>query len=293
MDDVKDGKINFRSRQKNDLAFQGFICLALLALTVVLFMIISVNKVTVQLGEQTFTYYTFAPTVKDVLQEVGVNGPFGLPKRPDAVAEGETISYLCVSETLAATVQDDMVIQIYRDSIKKSVEDITLAVPVRRKWDIFMGAGDERVVEPGKSGLMQNIFLSFYRDGELMWKEKIHSRMIAEPLTRIIASGSYAAVSRQGVKYSGRPQRFEATAYSFTGYRTAVGASTRRGIVAVDPRVIPMGTQMFIKGYGYAVAADTGGAIKGRRVDLFFESNSDAKKWGRRPVDIYILEKPE
>jgi len=69
-----------------------------------------------------------------------------------------------------------------------------------------------------------------------------------------------------------------------------MGAKTRRGIVAVDPRVIPLGTHMFIKGYGYAVAADTGGAIKGRRVDLFFKSKRDAVKWGRRPVDIYILE---
>lgn len=277
MDEVKNG--------------QGFICLSLLVLTVILFMTASVNKVTVQLGEENFTYYTFAPTVKEVLQEVGVTGPFGLPKQPDVLIEGETINYLSVSETLAAAVKDDMVIRVYRDSIRKSVEDIILAAPVRRKWDIFMATGDERVVDPGKSGLLQNIFLSFYRDGELKRKEKVHSRLVTEPLTRVIASGSYTAVSRQGVNYSGRPLRFEATAYALTGSRTAVGARTRRGIVAVDPKVIPLGTHMFIKGYGYAVAADTGGAIKGRRVDLFFESNRDALKWGRRPVDIYFLEK--
>lgn len=282
MDDVKDGGI----------PYLGFICLTLLALTVILFMIISVNKVTVQLGGKTFTYYTFAPTVQDVLQEVRIMGPFGLPKRAESLAEGETISYLSVSEKLTAPVEEGMTINVYRDSINKSVEDITLASPVRRKWDIFMGAGEERVLDPGKPGLRQNIFLSFYRDGKLTLKQKIQSRLVTGALTRIIASGSYAAVSRQGVKFTGGPRRFEATAYSFTGNRTAVGARTRRGIVAVDPKVIPLGTHMFIKGYGYAVAADTGGAIKGRRVDLFFESNRDAIKWGRRPVDIYILEKP-
>jgi len=290
VNEAKDGLINLNSRRENELTLQGFICLSLLAFAVFMFMIISVNKITVQLGGKTFAYYTFASTVKDVLEEVGVTGPFGLSKKPASLAEGETISYFCVSEELAASVQDDMVIQIYRDSIMKSSEDITVASPVRRKWDIFMGADDERVMEPGKPGLMQNTFLSFYRDGKLKWKEKVYSKMIVEPLTRVIASGSYADVSRQVVKYNGRPLGFEATAYALTGSRTAMGAKTRRGIVAVDPRVIPLGTHMFIKGYGYAVAADTGGAIKGRRVDLFFKSKRDAVKWGRRPVDIYILE---
>lgn len=292
MGHVTEGTIRLRSRPPKDLTRSGFVCLGLLALAVVLFMILSVNKVTVQLGGKSFTYYTFAPTVKDVLQEVKISGPFGLPKRPDSLTEGETISYLCVSDTMATSVHDGMVIQIYRDSIRKSVEDVTLASPVRRKWDIFMSPGDERVVSPGKTGLQQNIFLSYYRDGKLTWKEKVRTRLVGEPLTRVIASGSYAAISRQGVEYKGKAMRFEATAYAPTGNRTAVGARTRRGIVAVDPKVIPLGTHMFIKGYGYAVAADTGGAIKGRRVDLFFESNSDAVKWGRRPVDIYILEKP-
>lgn len=291
MNGFKDGTVKFRSRQKYDSPLTGFICLTLVVIAVILFIITSVNKVTVQLGDKTSTFYTFAPTVADVLEEAGVKEPFGLPKNPDLLAEGETISYLCVSKPLDAGVQDDMMIQIYRDTIKKSVENQAIAIPVKRKWDIFMAAGEERVVDPGKAGLLQNTFLTFYRDDELKWKERVHSRRVIEPLTRIIASGSYAAISRQGVSYSGKPQRFEATAYAPTGYRTAVGAETRRGIVAVDPKVIPLGTHMFIKGYGYAVAADTGGAIKGRKVDLFFEAHKDAIKWGRRQVEIYFLEK--
>lgn len=61
-------------------------------------------------------------------------------------------------------------------------------------------------------------------------------------------------------------------------------------VVAVDPNVIPLGTKLYIDGYGYAVAADTGGAIKGQRIDLFFKDNSDALKWGRRTVKVKVLD---
>ncbi|HWI54098.1 MAG TPA: 3D domain-containing protein, partial [Desulfobacteria bacterium] len=103
-----------------------------------------------------------------------------------------------------------------------------------------------------------------------------------------LALGSYDVVSRQGPTRGGRAVKFVATAYTYTGYRTATGANTRRGIVAVDPRVIPLGSRLYVEGYGYGVAADTGGAIKGRRIDVFLESEAAARKWGRRSVDVYI-----
>ena len=61
------------------------------------------------------------------------------------------------------------------------------------------------------------------------------------------------------------------------------------GVVAVDPRVIPLGSRLFIPGYGHAVAGDTGGAIVGRRIDLAFNSYDDAIRFGRRPVTVYVL----
>ena len=70
---------------------------------------------------------------------------------------------------------------------------------------------------------------------------------------------------------------------------TATGAIARHGIVAVDPRVIPLGTKVFIPGYGIAVAADTGGAIKGQRIDLCMESYHDAIQFGRRDISVYVL----
>jgi 3D (Asp-Asp-Asp) domain-containing protein len=61
-------------------------------------------------------------------------------------------------------------------------------------------------------------------------------------------------------------------------------------VVAVDPSVIPLGSRLYIEGYGYAVAGDTGGAIKGHRVDLFFPQQSKALDWGRRTVKVKVLD---
>lgn len=93
---------------------------------------------------------------------------------------------------------------------------------------------------------------------------------------------------REGTKYL----IMVATAYApgaGAGYITATGKKARYGIVAVDPRVIPLGTRLYIPGYGYAVAADTGGAIKGNRIDLCFNTRAEAIKWGRRKVKVYII----
>ena len=84
-----------------------------------------------------------------------------------------------------------------------------------------------------------------------------------------------------------------ATAYApgaGAGYITATGKKAGYGVAAVDPRVIPLGTRLYIPGYGYAVAADTGGSIKGNRIDLCFDTRDEAVKWGKRMVRVYILD---
>ena len=64
----------------------------------------------------------------------------------------------------------------------------------------------------------------------------------------------------------------------------------RRGLVAVDTRVIPFGTRLYIEGYGFAVADDTGGAIRGNKIDLAMDTLSEAYQFGRRTVVVHILE---
>ena len=77
------------------------------------------------------------------------------------------------------------------------------------------------------------------------------------------------------------------TGYALPG-TTATGLPVAPGVVAVDPTVIPLGTRMYIPGYGPGIAADTGTAIKGLRIDLWFPKLSQAENWGRRTVTITL-----
>ena len=89
---------------------------------------------------------------------------------------------------------------------------------------------------------------------------------------------------------------FEATAYTdnvqsqgkWVG-QTATGRKPQVGVIAVDPKVIPLNTKLYVEGYGEAVAGDVGGAIKGKRVDLFHNTQSECKSFGRRKGKIWRL----
>ncbi len=70
---------------------------------------------------------------------------------------------------------------------------------------------------------------------------------------------------------------------------TKTGRRAGRGVVAVDPSVIPLGTQLYIPGYGRAIAGDTGGAIVGNRIDLGYENLGAAMQFGRREITVYVL----
>lgn len=108
---------------------------------------------------------------------------------------------------------------------------------------------------------------------------------------------SYTSVSRGTSTPTGKKMTVKATAY--TAYCNGCSGTTATGInlranpdvkvIAVDPRVIPLGTKVHVEGYGYAVAGDTGGAIKGNKVDLFVKSKSQATNWGVRNVTLTIL----
>lgn len=99
--------------------------------------------------------------------------------------------------------------------------------------------------------------------------------------------------------HSGVPKQYvkvmtmHASAYSAqdpgNGNYTATGSRLKKGIVSVDPKVIPLGTKLYIEGYGYAVADDVGGAIKGTRIDLAFDKRSEALEFGRQSIKVYVL----
>lgn len=111
------------------------------------------------------------------------------------------------------------------------------------------------------------------------------------------------AVNKQSNSLAGAPENYTkiidvtATAYApgvadngHWGDKTYVGTLVRKGVVAVDPSVIPMGTKLWVEGYGYAVAEDQGSAIKGNRIDLAFNDRQTALDYGIQKVKVYVLE---
>jgi 3D (Asp-Asp-Asp) domain-containing protein len=102
-----------------------------------------------------------------------------------------------------------------------------------------------------------------------------------------LASFSPAAVARPAQSAAGQALTVSATAYSLPGH-TAIGLPVGWGVVAVDPSLIPLGTHMTIPGYGEAIAADTGSAVLGATIDLWFPSLAQANAWGRRTVTIVL-----
>lgn len=94
-------------------------------------------------------------------------------------------------------------------------------------------------------------------------------------------------------------KEFTVSSTAYTAYCKGCSGITRTGInlkknpgakvIAVDPKVIPLGTKVWVEGYGYAVAGDTGGAIKGKKIDVFIPDRNKALKWGRKNVKIKIL----
>ncbi len=153
-----------------------------------------------------------------------------------------------------------------------------------------------RVLVEGQTGLVEHTYRLVYEDGTLVRKEKVRSRVVRPSRPRVVRVGRGYVPSRGELVR--RPSLVVvATAYAPHHGRgvdgvTATGVRAQRGVVAVDPRVIPLGSVLYVEGYGVALAADTGGSIRGRRVDVCFDTPREAYRWGRRTVRVYILRKP-
>ena len=107
----------------------------------------------------------------------------------------------------------------------------------------------------------------------------------------VVLLGSICFAGGSALGQTQAPQAYQlkvdAVAYYLPG-STALGVPVGRGVVAVDPKLIPLGTKLQVPGYGPGLAADVGYAIKGRIIDLWFPTTAKARKWGRRTVTITI-----
>lgn len=182
--------------------------------------------------------------------------------------------------------------------LSKEVERIVaveeIPPPTEIKAEAQVREGVRVVLKEGKPGLKKVRYEVVTINGKEQ-KRVLEEKVIRKPITRVILVGTGRNLSsRGGVQRVKKVLEMEATAYC-AGYDgvdrvTATGVRARYGIAAVDSRVIPLGTLLYVEGYGLALAADRGRAIKGNRIDLFMESYAEAKRWGRRKVKVYILE---
>lgn len=196
-----------------------------------------------------------------------------------------------VLPSLTTSAANNLKIKVIRVAQKE--EQVEQPVPyetVRRK-DRSMALGINKVIQEGKNGLARLRYKIIMEDGRPVKKELLGRSILNPSVSKIIAMGTLQTVSRGGTdfKYS-EAMNMKTSAYTHTGHRTASGTYPSHGVVAVDPKVIPMGSKLYIEGYGYATALDKGSDIKGARLDLFFETRREALNWGLRTKKVYILD---
>lgn len=163
-----------------------------------------------------------------------------------------------------------------------------------------------QIRQEGKDGERQIVTSVIYIGGVEQHREIIDDTIIAEPVACIIDKGiggqlgtttdtsspSFSYIQKMTMNASAYTAGYESTGKNpgDPGYGiTRMGLQVQHGIVSVDPRVIPLGTRLYVEGYGYSLAADTGSGIIGNMIDLFYESLADALNFGRRNLTIYIL----
>lgn len=158
--------------------------------------------------------------------------------------------------------------------------------------DYNMAIGNTAVTQEGQDGLEKNTYFVTYVDGEESDRELEKVEVIKEKKDKVISYGmGVLSGVPSGISYKEKISGVRAVAYHFDGNpRGAYGLPCEYGTCAVDSSVIPLGSLLYIEGYGYAIANDVGSAIKGNTVDLYMEKNSQCLAWGARTVNVYIIE---
>jgi 3D (Asp-Asp-Asp) domain-containing protein len=189
-----------------------------------------------------------------------------------------------------AMVVPNQEIDVIRVTQQTITEDETMPYQVEKTTDSTLEQGLSRTLKAGKNGVARNTLLVTYYDGQEAKRDIVSIETLVQPVNQVVAMGNITSVSRGGEHLNFTEARYmQATAYTYSGFHTATGNNPAVGMVAVDPTVIPLGSKMYIEGYGYAWAADTGGAVKGDVIDVFLEDHSQCVNWGRKTVKVYLL----
>jgi 3D (Asp-Asp-Asp) domain-containing protein len=174
------------------------------------------------------------------------------------------------------------------------VESKSIPPQVTYQFSREVGRGRLVKAQDGKPGSVKRTYKIILRDGKAVGKELIKEER-SEAKNTVFLMGRDGYQTSRGSWSRSKVIDMVATAYTDSpaengGWtRAANGMDLVYGIVAVDPRVIAIGTKLYVEGYGFAYAADTGGAIKGNRIDLCLPSSGACNAWGRRRVKVHVL----
>lgn len=190
---------------------------------------------------------------------------------------------------------EDKVIDLHRVTVEHVEKNVDVNFDIEEVPNKDMYQGEKKVIKPGVKGSKRETIQNLYDNGKLVNTTVLNSKLEKEPVTQVQEVGTKEGKTINGKRYT-KVITMQGTAYDPTaGSKTAMGTRARVGAVAVDPKVIPLGTKLYIESmdsfptYGFAVAEDTGGAIKGNRIDLFYNTNAQANRFGRRNVKVYVL----
>jgi 3D (Asp-Asp-Asp) domain-containing protein len=230
------------------------------------------------------------------------------------------------SVPLDTETYDGMCIEITRMTENIVYTESAIAYETEYYEDETLEVGETREVVAGVDGTMREAWQVTYEDGEIVSQTLVESTVVTEPTNRVVLTHTDRSIHEHDavvvgdvtsstiseeaastlpenaiVTASGEVYTYSsvltctATAYTGGG-TTASGTAARVGEVAVDPKVIPLGSILYIVSddgyciYGYCVAEDTGGLIKGKRVDLYMDTYTEAINFGCRSVTVYILD---
>lgn len=209
-----------------------------------------------------------------------------------------------VEQKMDESIVPNSIIQVVRvEKVTDVVEEATNFAVETKKEDSLL-KGKEKVVQQGVNGTVSRTYEVVKENGKEISRNMMSEKIIKEPTKKVVAVGTKvmtASVSR-GTNSAAAPsggKEFYVTATAYTAYCNGCSGVTATGmnlktnpnlkVIAVDPSVIPLGSKVWVEGYGHAVAGDTGGAIKGNKIDLFMASKSQAYDFGRKKVRVKVL----
>lgn len=189
-----------------------------------------------------------------------------------------------------ASVKENLIVTIKRIFFREYIKDTPIKYKTIFENNPIVEKGLTVVWEPGEDGNLKSYIKEKYEDGNLVKKDVIWEKVDKSPIDEIMAVGTavfdYKYIKKiRMLASSYNPTVEQCGEYPFVTY---TGKRVKYGYVAVDPKYIPLGTKLYVSGYGYSVAEDTGGLIKKNRIDLFFWRR--CPEWRGGYIDVYIIE---